>query len=150
MKKYTNLERKIKSMTAKEIIMAMVDGLINPVTKIHMNTFGLYDNGICYGCAATNAICRIGMLHPEVELKSIAGPKYRNHSELISVFEDAIDCLRNGYIEGYNSLAGQHGFAIIKTPTKLPEIDNDNYQDPKVIQAYIDLANAQERRSSHE
>lgn len=146
MEKYTNLERKIKSMTAKEIIMAMVDGLMNPVTIIDMDTFGSYDNGICYGCAATNAICRIGMLDPDIELPSMTGPKYRNYSGLISGFEDAIDCLRNGYIKRYNSFAQEYGFATIKTSTELPEIDNDNYQDPKVIQAYIDLANAQESK----
>lgn len=148
MEKYTNLERKIKSMTAKEIIMAMVDGLMNPVTKIHMNTFGLYDNGICYGCAATNAICSIGMLDPEEELLSISGPKYRKYSGLISGFEDAIDELRNGHINSYNHFAQEYGFATIIESTELPEIDNDNYQDPKVIQAYIDLANAQQTKSN--
>ena len=144
MKKYTNLERKIKSMTAKEIIMAMVDGLINPVTKIDMYTFGLCYNGICYGCAATNAICSIGMLDPDEELQSTGRPKYRKYSGLISGFEDAIDALRNGNIDRYNCLAQEYGFATIIESTELPEIDNDNYQDPKVIQAYIDLANAQE------
>lgn len=109
MEKYTNLEGKIKSMSAKEIILAMVDGLMNPVTKIDMYTFGWYEDGICYGCAATNAICRIGMLDPEVELLSISGPKYRKYSDLISGFEDAVDCLRNGYIKRYNSLAQKYG-----------------------------------------
>lgn len=144
MEKYTNIERKIKSMTAKEIIMAMVDGLMNPVTKIDMYNFGSYEDGICYGCAATNAICRIGMLDPEEELQRMGGPKYRNYSDLISGFEDAIDELRNGHINSYNHFAQEYGFATIKTSTELPEIDNDNYQDPKVIQDYIDLANAQE------
>ena len=144
MEKYKNLESKIKSMTAKEIIMSMVDGLMNPVTKIDMYTFGWYEDGICYGCAATNAICRIGMLDPEVELLSMSGPKYRKYSDLISGFEDAVDCLRNGYIKRYNSLAQKYGFATITESTELPKIDNDSYQDPEVLQAYIDLANAQE------
>lgn len=143
MEKYKNLEEKIKSMSAKEIILAMVDSLKNPVTKVNMYSFGSYEDGICYGCAATNAICRIGMLDPEVELLSISGPKYRNYSDLISGFEDAIDCLRNGYIKRYNSLAQKYGFATITESTELPKIDNDSYQDPEVLQAYIDLANSQ-------
>lgn len=145
MEKYKNLEEKIKSMTAKEIILAMVDSLKNPVTKVNMYDFGSYEDGICYGCAATNTICRLGEFNPKEEL-SIVGPRYR--TVFISGFEDAIDCLRNGYIKRYNSLAQEYEFATIKTSTDLPKIDDDNYQDPEVLQAYIDLANAQQTKSN--
>jgi len=61
-----SLTEKIKSMTAKEHIMNMVEGLRNPMTVINMDTFGeKREDGVCFGCAATNSICRlIGSIDP--------------------------------------------------------------------------------------
>lgn len=147
MEKYKNLESKIKSMTAKEIILSMVESLKDPVTKIDMGTFGIIEYGVCYGCAATNLICRLGGFKPVEELVEFKSrPRYRSGSDIIAAFEDCIDDLRNGDINQYNTVAEAFGFATISKPSnlKLPYIDNDNYQDKKVLQAYIDLANAQE------
>jgi len=61
-----NIIEKIKSLTPKEVIMAMVEGLQNPKTKIKMSTYGYKDgNNICYGCAATNCLLT---LDPTLEL----------------------------------------------------------------------------------
>lgn len=54
----------VQTMSAHDIIMAMVEGLRNPVTKIRMSTFGSLDRDkdnsiVCYGCAATNTICKL-------------------------------------------------------------------------------------------
>lgn len=90
---YEQLEQKIKLMTAKEIILAMVDSLKNPVTKVLMSTFGFKENGICYGCAATNTICKLGGLDPYIELgeRDSKRRKYVNNSIFLNYFEEAID-----------------------------------------------------------
>ena len=64
-----NFKEKVQAMSAKEIIMAMVEGLRNPVTKIHMGTYGKVEGDVCYGCAATNAICKIGKISLDEFLK---------------------------------------------------------------------------------
>lgn len=68
-----NFKQKVQSMTAKEIIMAMVESLIPPpLIKVDMGTFGTTEitkpatkflgwtlrkaESICFGCAATNTI----------------------------------------------------------------------------------------------
>lgn len=142
---YQELENKIKSMTAKEIILAMIDSLKNPLTKIDMDSFGHVDNGICYGCAATNTICKIGDLNPNIELNAdnLWGAKYARDSRFIEGFERAIDYLRLGSIKMYNNTASSYGFALIKSDNSLPEIDNLNYQDSKVLEHYLELANNQ-------
>lgn len=147
---YEELENKIKSMTAKEIILSMVDALKNPVTRIKMTTYGEIYNGICYGCAATNTICKIGNLNPMDEFESIEGfggtttnIKY-NLYNTITLFESAIDSLRLGNIIEYNLIAeGIFATIIIPSLFHLPNITDQNYKDEKVLQAYIDLANMQ-------
>src|SRR5690606_4949256 len=113
---YEQLEQNIKSMTAKEIVLAMVDSLKNPVTKVLMSTFGFKENGICYGCAATNTICKLGGLDPHIELgtwDSDGKRKYVENSRFLDYFEDAIDSLRQGNIEYYNEIAKTWQFAKI-------------------------------------
>ena len=39
-------KQKVQSMTAKEIIMAMVEGLKNPVVKVDTGTFGEERDGV--------------------------------------------------------------------------------------------------------
>ena len=149
MKKYKNLEEKIQSMTAEEIIMSMVDGLKNPVVKVDMDSFGHKDDtGICYGCAATNAICKLGDLNPNEELPIdifSTDRKYIESSRLIDIYETAIDDLRQGNLVYYN-IRARGDFAEIreKPGLELPVITNDNYQDEDVLNAYIELANYQD------
>lgn len=144
MKKYTDLESKIKSMSSKEIILAMIDGLENPVMKVDMNTFGKKKDGFCYGCAATNAICKIGGLEPSDEIPAYGRSLYVSNSYFLYGFEQAIDYLRRGWVDYYNRLASKRGFATITTSkTELHGITNENYQDREVLNAYRELANAQ-------
>lgn len=142
MEKYTKLEQKIKSI-AKEIVLAMLDGITDPVTIFDAHTFGHKSYGICYGCAATNMICKVGNLNPFEELmEELQIPRYRYSSGIVSGFESAIDCLREGDITAYNFLADTEGFALIPEEADLPEIDNDNYQDPEVLKEWYDFANS--------
>lgn len=149
MNSYKDLETKICSMTAKEIILAMVEGLKNPVTEIDMNTFGKKnERGVCYGCAATNAICKIGNLDPNIELRGWL-PKYSANGGIIAAFEGAIDSLRTGDVDDYNDLAKAYGFAIIEQGYMyLPVLTDGNFNDPFVLQHYIDLANFQNKFDS--
>src|SRR5690606_4387729 len=117
-----------KSMSAHDIIMAMVEGLRQPRTEIDMMTFGEIKEGICFGCAATNAILHI-MNANEEEVKDhvLECEERLNHtSSFVDRFEMGIHCLRCGSVGGYNRYA-EGAFAPI-TPmpdSRLPLLDDD-------------------------
>lgn len=153
--KNITFQEKVRSMTAKEIIMAMVEGLKNPSVKVNMNTFGdsrkvtlfgLTILKVCYGCAATNTICKISGV--KLNYESIKNTQNRSkaiNSDKIFLeeFEEAIDCLRKGLLYGYNSIAHIYGFAMIKNERDipLPTLLNKNYK--KLLYLYEELANSQ-------
>ncbi len=105
---------KIRSLTPKQVIMAMVDGLKNPKTKIQMSTFGYQEGDVCYGCAATNALCQLFDINDPVGWLAIIDddhdqetvnrtPGFRNSAaklneitEDIMHFENAVEFLRRG------------------------------------------------------
>jgi len=114
-----NFEKKIKSMSAKQIILAMVRGLESKHVKVRMNTFGEYDymNEICYGCAATNTICEITGVKFKNNIIEDRGSRSRKVGSsrfFIQAFEEAIDMLRQGGIDLYNKIAASAGFALIE------------------------------------
>ena len=141
-----NFEETVKAMSAKEIIMSMVEGLQNPKVKVDMNTFGIVSQGVCYGCAATNTVCKISnKIFDEVNIWG-----HNNRAEFIETnsifldyFEEAINELRQGEIYAYNFFAKQGGFALIKRPSfkNLPFLFS--HYSHKELQEYIDLANEQ-------
>ena len=139
-------EKTVKAMSASEIIMAMVKGLRNPVTNIKMATFGEIENGVCFGCAATNAICHIsGTTHKElldVIKVSVVGLSEESGG-FVDKFECAINELREGWLDGYNTYAGELGIARIEyvEDLELPELDDDYGNED--LEAYIQLAEAQ-------
>ena len=139
-----NFKTTVQNMTAKEIIMAMVEGLKNPVIKVKMDTFGESTKGVCFGCAATNAVCKIS---GKVFTKENIDEDFRNQflktdGQFLNIFELGIDNLRAGSIRYYNSYAKEIGMAQIKcNGKKLPKLGND--YTPTDLQAYINLANAQ-------
>ena len=145
-----NFKEKVQAMSAKEIIMAMVEGLRNPVTKINMGTYGEVDDGVCYGCAATNAICKIGKISLDEFLKidpcnSMQGfTKNLDDRKFIDYFENAINYLRRNYIREYNAYADIIGIAkiVITDGHILPYLD-DGYTEED-LQKYVKLANLQE------
>lgn len=79
-------------MTAKEIIMAMVEGLQNPITEIDMFTFGNYNNNkkICYGCAATNTILKICNINSENLHKNLQKQICKPYNDSIIRYDDSI------------------------------------------------------------
>lgn len=124
----------VQSMSAKEIILAMVEGLEKPYTdKVSMHTFGCIDyNNICIGCAATNTICRIYNKKPIRETKDtpymgILDVKgvLKVDSEFLDLFENSINALRLSDTEMYNFYAEALGIAkIIKNKLNLPALSN--------------------------
>lgn len=139
---YTGIEQKIKSMSAHDIIMAMVEGLRSPKTRIDMQTYGEVRDGICFGCAATNAVLNIMNANKkEVEAHS----KFRSTHDDYKLygFEYAIDKLRCGSLEPYNASAYAFGFAKI-TPIpgqELPMLLNDYTEEQ--LKEYEKLAKHQ-------
>lgn len=143
-----NFKEKVQSMTAKEIIMVMVEGLRNPVTEIDIHSFGDVRDGICYGCAATNVICKIGNINEEefLEVKPEGTMLYFGKSEgereFLDKFENAINSLRRGSICVYNMRAGDIGIATIEDGKYgLPELSNDYTEEQ--LERYVELANTQ-------
>lgn len=144
-------------MSAREIIMAMVNGLKEPAVKVNMMTFGAaeydqHDKLVCYGCAATNAICNITKV--TFTPKTIGDIKWRSailHADVhfLERFESAIDYLRCGSIGDYNEIAAYNGFAEIKNwPIEdLPILHTGTYAVD--LPAYEALANMQEENETH-
>lgn len=136
-----NFEEKVKSLTAYEIIMAMVKGLEKPKIRVNMSTygnivykpiFGLFDVPICYGCAATNTICQISGIKfnsKNIELRSERADALNTDKDFLQEFEDSIDFLRCGELKEYNVIARRYGFAEIKYTDELqkslPILNND-------------------------
>lgn len=150
-----NFKEKLKSMTAKDLILLMVESLLEPLTdSVDMNYFGGYisnptDSGgvKCFGCAATNtllAICKSDLVKEDrcVEGRSYAARIIGVHETYLYEFEKAMDLLRQGDIIGYN----------LERTAEMPYIEsildlhvpplNSNY-GPSDLQFYVDLAEAQ-------
>lgn len=141
-----SFQEKVQSMTAKEIIMAMVNGLKHEWTKISMSTFGDVFDNVCFGCAATNAVCEIRqkpyLKEFLVDRTSRAEGLGTSYS-FLEGFEIAIDNLRSGSVHDYNLYAKLGMFARIELPPEfyLPRLTS---YDWKVnIGYYTELANAQ-------
>lgn len=139
-----NFKEKVQSMTAKEIIMAMVEGLQNPIIKINDISEYVLD-GICFGCIVTNTICKISG-------KTFDKESLRNRSEkckfigtddaFLEYLETSINELSKGHIGDCNYYGNQIGIATItNSDISLPYLDEDYSTED--LQAYIKLANMQ-------
>lgn len=141
---YKQFENKVKSMTAHDIIMAMVEGLRNPRTVIDMKSFGHMEGVICYGGAATNAILHImEASKEEVEdyVRDRGSLVYRPF--FVYLLEVVIDRLRRGDVYQLNRYATNFGIAQINPipGVKFPYLDTDYTEEE--LQAYVILAEYQ-------
>ena len=157
-----NFEETVKSMSASDIIMAMVKSLTKPpLLNVDMNYFGRVDRkkrtylwGIieietskCFGCAATNTICQIsGKLFDKSNIEhDITRANFlKCDTTFLNLFERAINELRVGCIRDYNEYARLGEFARITRPPSLslPVLRND-YMEEDLI-PYKELAKYQQ------
>lgn len=157
--------KKIKKMSAAEIIMAMVEGLREPVVKVDMSTYGdVRQNGelTCYGCAATNTIAKIAgydksWIQENVIQKipsvfngfssvieySLDGKNLKAY-KFIDRFEAAIDYLRRGEVDDYNVVAGSLGIAKITNYGDLWLPTLNNAYNEEELKEYEELAAIQD------
>lgn len=124
---YQPIVRRIQSMSAHDIIMAMVNGFLNPFVE----------------CAATNTILHIINAN-EDEVKAYVTPRslYDDDYPLTSL-ECAIDWLKEGDVHAYNEYVYPFGITLI-TPIpgqKLPVLDSFCTEDE--LQEYERLAEYQ-------
>ena len=107
-----NLESKIRKMFVSDIILHMIESLKNPSTKIAMRTYGMKDNNkVCYGCASTNFICGLYKIDISKNLPNFENTEHGfsnigifKNKEFVGLFELAINDLRNGFLEEFNSI----------------------------------------------
>ena len=134
----------LKSMTAKDLILLMVDSLQNPITdKVNMETYGTLQDGICFGCAATNTlynICDITNKYAINDFHHQVPSLIYEENKIILKLEFAINALRLGDIPLYNKLISKkYPNLLIKKIVNLPILQTYNYLDN--LQCYIDFAN---------
>lgn len=141
-----SFEEKVRSLSAREMVMTMVEGLEKPAVEVDMATFGTADGGKCFGCAATNAICLIsGHVFGADEIRGTGsrGIAINTDWDFLSDFEAAIDRLRRGRVAGYNLYASYGGFVQLKEPDyELPVLTTENYRDH--LDAYRKFAEEQD------
>ena len=144
MKTLKQIDLLLKSMTAKDLILLMVDSLQNPITdKVNMETYGILQDGICFGCAATNTLYNICDITNEYVINKIHHQKLSliyDKDKTILKLEFAINALRLGDIPSYNkSIGKKYPNLIIKENRVLPILETYNYLDN--LQHYINFAN---------
>lgn len=126
-----NFEQKVKSLTFKQILGHLITGLENPKYQIDMSVFALISDGVCFGCAATNAIVDIwGEKFPQDKFASVfARSEFMKCSEhFYPGFELSLESLRCGEIEGYNEIAKKIGIALCPVYVKLPILTGYDYK----------------------
>jgi hypothetical protein len=143
---------RIQTMTAKEVILSMVSGLRKKHTEINMDTYGKIENGVCYGCAATNCIIEIAEGEKDwyfpndtrLTISSFIQPIDLVAASVIVHFETAINYLRQGDIGIYNEYEDYINIPTIHVPVDFPELpllENDYTEEDLLV--YEQLANAQ-------
>lgn len=93
-------EEIVRNMKPHEIVMAMVDGLKNVHYKVQMRTFGFNENGVCCGCAATNAIYEISKKKftvDNIEDRELRANFLECEYYFLNDFEETVDLLRRGH-----------------------------------------------------
>ncbi len=135
-------EQKVKSLTGKEIVMTMVRGLRNKWLEIDMDTYGEAKYGVCFGCAATSAVCELigrPFRADEIGKRGDRASAIEADIDFLDYFEEAINRLRHGDIVGYNSYTERIGMSELPKNFDLPWLDNGFTAEE--LQAYEDWAN---------
>lgn len=152
MKTEKQFEEIVQNMSAREIIMTMVNSLKNPITEINMQTYGKVDSeGICYGCAATNFICSVAEITTTDMVEAKIDHRIRPFNTILDtsggflfMFESAINYLRVGDLLRYNTIAVDIGIEKITNNQNISLSILDNGFTPGQLETYVLLANTQE------
>lgn len=129
----SKLAETILSLSITQILEIFIHSLRKPRTdKVEMSKWYTENEGVCYGCAATNLICELGNLNPrevfykhpfsEITPTTLYYPYYRD-LDLIAYFEDAINDLRWGNLASYNAILCDTDIA--KFPEEIVSIHTD-------------------------
>jgi len=123
-------EEKVRALSAKEVILLMVGAIEYPVIKLDLETFGAVYGDVCYGCAATNMLGKLGgVVFDKTNIDEHFHAEAVNAGVgFVSHFEGAIDFLRSGSVYSYNLYAEGLGMAKITDEgfgEKLPYLHND-------------------------
>jgi hypothetical protein len=123
-----------------DIVDTMIKGLEKEWVKIDMGHYGRVEEGICFGCAATNTLCEL-MQEPFTKDNIIDDERFRKTGLTISDldwFEMAIDELRSGELDRflYYLLLIKHLLSFKITAYEdiyynefLPILSTDNYKE---------------------
>ena len=139
-----NFEDKVRSLKASELVLAMVEGLENHKYEVDMETFGTTREGVCYGCAATNAIARISGKSPRftshISSERTWSKATKATKEFIRTLEFAFNTLRWGDLSVFNEYANiiQVKEIPVAYGEGLPALHNRTWQED--LPAYRKLA----------
>lgn len=138
-----NFIEKVRQMKPHEIVQAMIDGLKRKWVVIDMVTFGHNQRGVCYGCAATNAICQIiqkPFIPSDINYRTKRASSLNIEDiDFLKNFELAINFLRTGRIFDWIRYLSKCNNEVNKIPGdiidniinhleyELPILDDDNY-----------------------
>lgn len=92
-----------KPTKPSQIVRAMINGLRAGHVEVDMATFGLMKDGICYGCAATAALCEMGFFPPDLSHSIFATLNLTKKEDFLfwRMIEGAVDSLRMGNQEDW-------------------------------------------------
>ena len=139
-----NFEEKVRSLKASELVLAMVEGLENHKYEVDMDTFGRTREGVCYGCAATNAIAQLAGKAPRFAFKVPSERTWakaiKGSEEFIRTLEFAFNNLRFGDLSVFNGYAKliQVKEIPVAYGESLPGLENNNWHEG--LPAYRKLA----------
>lgn len=133
-------------LTPKQVVQAMVDGLRKKHVLVNMHSFGHVKDGVCYGCAATNAVCELFGVKfgPDVIANADRRADVVHQSfEKLRWFENAIDLLRQGDVYAANQWLDCLGIDSIQNwnDLELPFLKDDFTEGE--LQVYQQLADDQ-------
>ena len=125
-----DFEDKVKSLSFKQILGFLIEGLENPEYPVNMAVFAMIINGVCFGCAALNAITKLygkpfplNKFYNRFMRSSYLDCSYDFYFDV----ENAYDSLRAGNVQKYNLIASRIGIALCPVDIELPFLRTTDY-----------------------
>lgn len=146
-------------------VQLMIDGLKSPCLPVKMDTFGMVEGGVCFGCAATNALCKLtgkklteDQMPEEVNAyRNINFSRVKAYADFFGMTYDQVDTLENAWdtlregdpyaalkeLRTLRELPFNTRAVVCQTEEELPTLQ-DNYtpDDLAAYQRYADALKA--------